>query len=137
EDEDSEYIEIYKHVSHDIEDRLSRSQDKAEGKLEYTSLPYVPARAPYDLWNPHGARGLELYVHRVFIMDEAEQFLPLFLRFIQGVVDSSDISLSVSREILQKDPVVDSMKSALTKRALEMLSRLKKDEPEKYAKVWA
>jgi len=135
--EDSEYIEFYKHVSHDFEDPLSWSHNKVEGKLEYTSLLYVPARAPYDLWNRDGARGLKLYVQRVFIMDQAEQFLPLYLRFIKGVVDSSDISLNVSREILQKDPVVDSMKSALTKRALEMLSRLKKDEPEKYAKVWA
>ena len=133
---DEEYIEFYKHVSHDFEKPLSWSHNKVEGKLEYTGLLYVPSRAPFDLWNRDGARGLKLYVQRVFIMDEAEQFLPLYLRFIKGVVDSNDISLNVSREILQKDPVVDSMRSALTKKALDMLGKLKKDEPEKYAKFW-
>ncbi len=133
---DEEYTEFYKHISHDFDAPLNWSHNKVEGKLEYTSLLYVPGRAPYDLWNRDGARGLKLYVQRVFIMDEAEQFLPLYLRFIKGIVDSNDISLNVSREILQKDPVVDSMRSALTKKALEMLSKLKKDEPEKYAKFW-
>ena len=133
---DEEYTEFYKHVSHDFEAPLSWSHNKVEGKLEYTSLLYVPSRAPYDLWNRDGARGLKLYVQRVFIMDEAEQFLPLYLRFIKGIVDSNDISLNVSREILQKDPVVDSMRSALTKKALDMLAKLKKEEPEKYAKFW-
>jgi molecular chaperone HtpG len=133
---DEEYVEFYKHVSHDFEDPLSWSHNKVEGKLEYTGLLYVPSRAPFDLWNRDGARGLKLYVQRVFIMDEAEQFLPLYLRFIKGIVDSNDISLNVSREILQKDPVVDSMRSALTKKALDMLAKLKKDEPEKYAKFW-
>ncbi len=133
---DEEYVEFYKHVSHDFEEPLSWSHNKVEGKLEYTGLLYVPSRAPFDLWNRDGARGLKLYVQRVFIMDEAEQFLPLYLRFIKGVVDSNDISLNVSREILQKDPVVDSMRSALTKKALDMLAKLKKDEPEKYAKFW-
>lgn len=133
---DEEYTEFYKHISHDYEAPLSWSHNKVEGKLEYTSLLYVPARAPFDLWNRDGARGLKLYVQRVFIMDEAEQFMPLYLRFIKGVVDSNDISLNVSREILQKDPVVDSMRSALTKKALDMLARMKKDEPEKYAKFW-
>ena len=133
---DEEYVEFYKHVSHDFEEPLSWSHNKVEGKLEYTGLLYVPSRAPFDLWNRDGARGLKLYVQRVFIMDEAEQFLPLYLRFIKGVVDSNDISLNVSREILQKDPVVDSMRSALTKKSLDMLAKLKKDEPEKYAKFW-
>lgn len=133
---DEEYVEFYKHVSHDFEEPLSWSHNKVEGKLEYTGLLYVPSRAPFDLWNRDGARGLKLYVQRVFIMDEAEQFLPLYLRFIKGIVDSNDISLNVSREILQKDPVVDSMRSALTKKALDMLAKLKKDEPEKYAKFW-
>ncbi len=133
---DEEYVEFYKHVSHDFEEPLSWSHNKVEGKLEYTGLLYVPSRAPFDLWNRDGARGLKLYVQRVFIMDEAEQFLPLYLRFIKGVVDSNDISLNVSREILQKDPVVNSMRSALTKKALDMLAKLKKDEPEKYAKFW-
>jgi molecular chaperone HtpG len=133
---EDEYKEFYKHVSHDFQDPLSWSHNKVEGKLEYTSLLYIPARAPFDLWNRDGARGLKLYVQRVFIMDEAEQFMPLYLRFIKGVVDSNDISLNVSREILQKDPVVDSMRSALTKRALDMLAKLKKNEKEKYAGFW-
>lgn len=134
---EEEYKEFYKHVTHDFQDPLAWSHNKVEGKLEYTSLLYIPARAPHDLWNRDGVRGLKLYVQRVFIMDEAEQFLPLYLRFIKGVVDSNDISLNVSREILQKDPAVESMHSALTKRALDMLSKLKKNEPEKYAQVWA
>lgn len=133
---DEEYQEFYKHISHDFEDPLDWSHNKVEGKLEYSSLLYIPARAPFDLWNRDGARGLKLYVQRVFIMDDAEQFLPLYLRFMKGVVDSNDISLNVSREILQKDPVVDSMRSALTKRALDMLAKLKKKDAEKYAAFW-
>jgi len=134
---DDEYKEFYKHVSHDFEDPLSWSHNRVEGKLEYTSLLYVPGRAPFDLWNRDGARGLKLYVQRVFIMDDAEQFLPLYLRFIKGVIDSNDLSLNVSREILQKDPAIDSMRTALTKRVLDMLSKLAKNEPEQYAKFWA
>jgi len=133
---DEEYTEFYKHVSHDFEDPLKWSHNKVEGKLEYTSLLYIPARAPYDLWNRDGARGLKLYVQRVFIMDDADQFLPLYLRFVKGVVDSNDISLNVSREILQQDPVVDSMRSALTKRALDMLEKLQKKDKEEYARFW-
>lgn len=133
---DEEHKEFYKHVSHDFEDPLQWSHNKVEGKLEYTSLLYIPARAPYDLWNRDGARGLKLYVQRVFIMDDADQFLPLYLRFMKGVVDSNDISLNVSREILQKDPVVDSMRSALTKRALDMLEKLQKKDKEQYAQFW-
>lgn len=131
-----EYKEFYKLVSHDFEDPLEWSHNKVEGKLEYTSLLYLPARAPFDLWNRDAARGLKLYVQRIFIMDEAEQFLPLYLRFVKGIVDSNDISLNVSREILQKDPVVDSMKSALTKRVLDMLTKLKKKDTEKYQTLW-
>ena len=133
---EDEYKEFYKLVTHEYEDPLNWSHNRVEGKLEYTSLLYIPGRAPYDLWNRDAARGLKLYVQRVFIMDEAEQFLPLYLRFIKGVVDSNDISLNVSREILQQDPVVDSMRSALTKRALDMLEKLKKSEPEAYAQFW-
>jgi len=133
---DEEYKEFYKHVSHDFEDPLDWSHNKVEGKLEYTSLLYLPSRAPYDLWNRDVARGLKLYVQRVFIMDDAEQFLPLYLRFIKGVVDSNDISLNVSREILQKDPAVDSMKSAITKRVLDMLGKLKKKDKDTYQKFW-
>ncbi len=134
--EDDEYKEFYKHISHDFEDPMDWSHNKVEGKLEYTSLLYVPARAPFDLWNRDAARGLKLYVQRVFIMDDAEQFLPLYLRFMKGVVDSNDISLNVSREILQKDPAVDSMRSALTKRALDMLSKLRKKDKDKYLEFW-
>lgn len=133
---DEEYIEFYKHVSHDFEAPLTWSHNRVEGKLDYTSLLYVPARAPFDMFNREGARGLKLYVHRTFIMDEAEQFLPMYLRFIKGVVDSNDLSLNVSREILQKDPNVDSMKAALTKRVLDMLAKMAKNKPEDYAKFW-
>ncbi len=131
-----EYKEFYKHVSHDFEDPLDWSHNKVEGKLEYTSLLYIPSKAPFDLWNRDSVRGLKLYVQRVFIMDEAEQFLPLYLRFVKGVLDSNDISLNVSREILQKDPIVDSMKSALTKRVLDMLAKIKKKDAEKYQAFW-
>jgi len=133
---DAEYIEFYKHVSHDFSDPIDWSHNKVEGKLEYTSLLYLPKRAPHDLWNREGARGLKLYVQRIFIMDDAQQFLPLYLRFIKGVVDSNDISLNVSREILQQDPTVESMKGALTKRALDMLEKLKKKAGEKYQELW-
>ncbi len=133
---EEEYKEFYKYISHDFEDPLQWSHNKVEGKLEYTSLLYLPARAPYDLWNREAARGLKLYVQRVFIMDEAQQFLPLYLRFMKGVIDSNDISLNVSREILQKDPVVDSMRSALTKRALDMLAKLRKKDKDKYNSFW-
>ena len=133
---DEEYKEFYKHISHDFEDPINWSHNKVEGKLEYTSLLFIPAKAPFDLWNRDVSRGLKLYVQRVFIMDDAEQFLPSYLRFVKGVVDSNDISLNVSREILQKDPAVDSMKSALTKRALDMLTKLKKKDKEGYQKLW-
>ncbi|MFT6295379.1 MAG: molecular chaperone HtpG [Glaciecola sp.] len=135
--EEQEYKEFYKHVSHDFQDPLEWSHNKVEGKLEYTSLLYIPAKAPYDLWNREAARGLKLYVQRVFIMDDAEQFMPLYLRFVKGVVDSNDISLNVSREILQKDPTVDSMRSALTKRALDMLGKIRKKDKTKYDEFWA
>ncbi|MEM8290417.1 molecular chaperone HtpG, partial [Morganella morganii] len=133
---DEEYQEFYKHVAHDFENPLSWSHNKVEGKLEYTSLLYVPGRAPFDLYHREAPRGLKLYVQRVFIMDQADEFLPLYLRFIKGVVDSNDLSLNVSREILQKDPVIDSMKSALTKRVLDMLEKLAKNEPEQYKTFW-
>ncbi len=134
---DEEYQEFYKHVAHDFENPLSWSHNKVEGKLEYTSLLYVPGRAPFDLYHREAPKGLKLYVQRVFIMDQADEFLPLYLRFIKGVVDSNDLSLNVSREILQKDPVIDSMKSALTKRVLDMLEKLAKDKPEDYKKFWS
>lgn len=133
---DEEYKAFYKHLAHDFTDPLAWSHNKVEGKLEYTSLLYVPARAPFDLYHRDAAKGLKLYVQRVFIMDQAEQFLPLYLRFVKGVVDSADLSLNVSREILQSGPVVDSMKAALTKRSLDMLEKLAKDKPEDYAGFW-
>jgi molecular chaperone HtpG len=133
---DEEYTEFYKHIAHDFTDPVAWSHNRVEGKLEYTSLLYVPGRAPFDLYHRDGAKGLKLYVQRVFIMDQAEQFLPLYLRFLRGVVDSSDLSLNVSREILQSGPVVDSMRSALTKRALDMLEKLAKDKPEDYKAFW-
>jgi len=134
---DDEYKAFYKHVSHDFEDPLTWSHNKVEGKLEYTSLLYIPARAPFDLWNREMSRGLKLYVQRTFIMDDAEQFMPLYLRFVKGVVDSNDLSLNVSREILQKDPAVDAMRTALTKRVLDMLSKMAKEKKgDKYATFW-
>ncbi len=133
---DEEYQEFYKHIAHDFENPLTWSHNKVEGKLEYTSLLYVPARAPFDLYHREAPRGLKLYVQRVFIMDQAEQFLPLYLRFIKGVVDSNDLSLNVSREILQSGPIVDSMKSALTKRSLDMLEKLASNDAEAYKGFW-
>ena len=134
---DEEYVEFYKHISHDFSDPLKWSHNKVEGKLDYTSLLYLPERAPYDLYNRDSSRGLKLYVQRTFIMDDAEQFLPLYLRFVKGVVDSNDLSLNVSREILQKDPNIDAMRTALTKRVLDMLSKLAKKDPEKYSTFWS
>jgi len=132
---EEEYKAFYKHVAHDFSDPLTWSHNKVEGKLEYTSLLYVPGRAPFDLYERDGARGVKLYVQRVFIMDDAEQFLPLYLRFIKGVLDTRDLSLNVSRELLQQDPKVEKIKSALTKRALDMLKKLAKDE-EGYQTFW-
>jgi molecular chaperone HtpG len=134
---DDDYKGFYKHVSHDFSDPLTWSHNKVEGKLEYTSLLYIPTRAPFDMWNRDMNRGLKLYVQRTFIMDEAEQFLPLYLRFIKGVVDSNDLSLNVSREILQQDPAVESMRGALTKRVLDMLAKMAKEKDgENYATFW-
>jgi molecular chaperone HtpG len=133
---DEEYVEFYRHVAHDFAEPLTWSHNKVEGKREYTSLLYLPATAPFDLWDRHAARGVKLYVQRVFIMDDAEQFLPLYLRFVRGVVDSNDLSLNVSREILQQDANVTAIRSALTKRVLDMLGKLAKDDAEKYGKFW-
>jgi molecular chaperone HtpG len=132
---EDEYKEFYKLVSNDFQDPLKWSHNKVEGKLDYTSLLYIPSKAPFDLYQREAPRGVKLYVQRVFIMDDAEQFLPLYLRFIRGIVDSNDLSLNVSREILQKDPAIDSMRSALTKRSLDMIEKLSDDE-EKYQAFW-
>jgi len=129
---DDDYKEFYKHVSHDFDDPLTWSHNKVEGKLEYTSLLYVPKHAPFDLWNRDAPRGLKLYVQRVFILDQADQFLPLFLRFTKGVVDCNDLPLNVSRELLQQDERVANIKSALTKRVLDMLAKLAKSDQDAY-----
>jgi len=133
---DEEYKEFYQHIAHDFAEPLSWSHNKVEGKREYTSLLYLPSRAPFDLYQRDASRGLKLYVRRVFIMDDAEQFLPMYLRFFRGVLDSNDLPLNVSRELLQQDSEVEAMRSALAKRALDLLARLAKDEPEKYATFW-
>lgn len=133
---DEDYQAFYKHVSHDWNDALTWSHNRVEGTLDYTSLLYIPSKAPFDLWNRESSRGLKLYVQRVFIMEDAEQFLPLYLRFVKGVLDSNDLSLNVSREILQKDKQVDSLRSALVKRVLDMLSKLAKKDAEKYQSFW-
>ncbi len=133
---DDEYQAFYKHIAHDFEDPLTWSHNKVEGKREYTSLLYIPARAPFDLWNREAPRGLKLYIQRVFIMDDAEQFLPLYLRFVRGVVDSNDLPLNISRELLQQDAAVDAMRGALTRRVLDMLKNLAKKHPDDYAKAW-
>ena len=133
---DEEYVEFYKALAHDSEDPLLWSHNRVEGKREYTSLLYVPAAAPFDLWNRESPKGVKLYVQRVFITDQATQFLPLYLRFIRGVVDSSELALNVSRELLQQDEAIGAMRTALTRRVLDMLERLA-DDAEKYAKFWA
>jgi molecular chaperone HtpG len=132
---DEEYVEFYKSLAHDSEDPLIWSHNRVEGKREYTSLLYVPATAPFDLWNRESPRGVKLYVQRVFITDQATQFLPLYLRFIRGVVDSSELALNVSRELLQQDDAIGAMRTALTRRVLDMLERLA-ENGEKYAKFW-
>ncbi len=134
--EADEYKEFYKHLSHDFSDPLMWSHNRVEGKREYTSLLYIPANAPFDLWNRDVPRGLKLYVQRVFIMDDAEQFLPLYLRFVKGVIDSSDLPLNISRELLQKNPELTAMRSALTRRVLDMLGKMATKTPDDYAKFW-
>src|SRR6188472_818691 len=133
---DEEYNEFYQSLAHESGEPLAWSHNRVEGKRDYTSLVYIPAVAPFDLWQRDGARGLKLYVRRVFIMDDAEQFLPLYLRFVKGVLDSADLPLNVSRELLQADSEVEAMRAALTKRVLELLGKLAKDEPAKYQGFW-
>jgi molecular chaperone HtpG len=133
---DDEYKQFYQHVSHDHSEPLAWSHNKVEGKREYTSLLYLPGRAPFDLWQRDAARGLKLYVKRVFIMDDAEQFLPLYLRFVKGVIDSADLPLNVSRELLQQDPEVEAIRGSLTKRVIDLLTRLATDEADKYRTFW-
>ncbi|MBZ6393256.1 MAG: molecular chaperone HtpG [Pantoea dispersa] len=133
---DEEYNEFYKHIAHDFSDPAIWSHNRVEGKQEYTSLLYIPSRAPFDMWNRDSKHGLKLYVQRVFIMDDAEQFMPNYLRFVRGLIDSSDLPLNVSREILQDSRVTQSLRAALTKRSLQMLEKLAKDDAEKYQQFW-
>ncbi|MDY0431249.1 molecular chaperone HtpG [Pasteurella multocida] len=133
---EEEYQEFYKHLSHDFTDPLLWAHNKVEGNQEYTSLLYVPAKAPWDLFNREHKHGLKLYVQRVFIMDDAQVFMPNYLRFMRGLLDSNDLPLNVSREILQDNKVTSALRKALTKRALQMLEKLAKDDAEKYQRFW-
>ncbi|WP_311791773.1 MULTISPECIES: molecular chaperone HtpG [Pantoea] len=133
---DEEYNEFYKHIAHDFSDPAIWSHNRVEGKQEYTSLLYIPSRAPFDMWNRDHKHGLKLYVQRVFIMDDAEQFMPNYLRFVRGLIDSNDLPLNVSREILQDSRVTQTLRAALTKRTLQMLEKLAKDDAEKYQTFW-
>ncbi|MFT5675129.1 MAG: molecular chaperone HtpG [Paraglaciecola sp.] len=133
---EDEYKEFYKHISHDFGDPMTWSHNKVEGKTEYTSLLYVPAKAPFDMWNREQKHGLKLYVQRVFIMDDAEQFMPTYLRFVKGLLDSNDLPLNVSREILQDNKVTQAMRQGCTKRVLQMLEKIAKNDAEKYQAFW-
>jgi molecular chaperone HtpG len=133
---DEEYKEFYKHIAHDFSDPLIWSHNRVEGKQEYTSLLYIPSQAPWDMWNRDHKHGLKLYVQRVFIMDEAEQFMPNYLRFVRGLIDSNDLPLNVSREILQDSKITQNLRTALSKRALQMLEKLAKDDEAQYQTFW-
>jgi len=133
---DEEYKEFYKHVGHDFEDPLAWVHAKVEGRQEYTQLLYVPSRAPFDLWDRNARHGVKLYVRRVFIMDDAEQLLPAYLRFVRGVVDSGDLPLNVSREILQESKDIEAIRAGCTKKVLGLLEGLAEGEKEKYAGFW-
>jgi molecular chaperone HtpG len=133
---DEEYKDFYKHVAHDFTDPLVWSHNRVEGKLEYTSLLYIPAKAPFDLFEPNQTHGIKLYVQRVFIMDDTEHLMPRYLRFVRGVIDSNDLPLNVSREILQSNRVIDSMRSGSVKKVLGLLKKIAKNEPKQYADFW-
>ncbi len=133
---EEEYNEFYKHVAHDFEDPLAHVHSRMEGTQEYTLLLYVPARAPFDLWNREQRHGVKLYVRRVFIMDDAEQLMPGYLRFVRGIVDSNDLPLNVSREILQQNRLIDAIRSNAVKKMLGLFSDLANKEPEKYSTFW-
>ncbi|MEI8054809.1 MAG: molecular chaperone HtpG [bacterium] len=134
---DDDYKTFYRHISHDFEDPLAWTHNQVEGKLEYTTLLYLPSRAPFDFGARDKKHGLKLYVRRVFILDDAEQLLPNYLRFVRGVVDSKDLPLNVSREILQSNRIIEQMRSGVIKRVLDILEKLAVDEPEKYTKFWS
>jgi molecular chaperone HtpG len=132
-----EYTEFYKHVGHDFEDPLAWSHNRVEGKTEYTSLLYIPSKAPFDLYEPNQTHGLKLYVQRVFIMEDAEKLLPRYLRFARGIIDSNDLPLNVSREILQSNKVIESIRSGSVKKLLGVLEKMAKNEAEKYQQFWS
>ncbi|HKN57956.1 MAG TPA: molecular chaperone HtpG [Gemmatimonadaceae bacterium] len=133
---DEQYKELYKHVGHDFDDPLAWTHARVEGRQEYTQLLYLPARAPFDLWDRNARHGIKLYVRRVFIMDDAEQLLPAYLRFVRGVVDSNDLPLNVSREILQESKDIEAIRAGCTKKILALLENLEANEKDKYAKFW-
>jgi len=133
---DDEYKEFYKHVAHDFEDPIDWSHNRVEGTNEYTSLLYIPARAPYDLYDRESSNGIKLYVQRVFIMEDADKLMPRYLRFVRGLIDSNNLPLNVSREILQGSKVIDSIRSGSVKKVLSMLEKIAKNDPEKYQKFW-
>jgi len=133
---DDEYNEFYKHIAHDFEDPLTRMHNQVEGKYEYTSLLFIPQRAPFDLWDRDRKHGIKLYVRRVFIMDETEKLMPNYLRFVRGIIDSNDLPLNVSREILQGSKVLDSIRSGSVKKVLAELQKMANNKPEDYAKFW-
>jgi molecular chaperone HtpG len=133
---DEEYNEFYKHVSHDFDTPLLHIHNKVEGNLEYTSLLFIPSRAPFDLWDRTQRKGIKLFVRRVFIMDDADQLLPGYLRFVRGVIDSNDLPLNVSREILQNNKQIEKIRNGTVKKILSSLESLAKEEPEKYATFW-
>ena len=134
--EDQDYKDFYKHISHDFEEPLTWSHNRVEGKLDYSSLLYLPKKPLADLYNRETPKGLKLYVRRTFILDNADQFLPLYLRFVKGIVDSNDLPLNISRELLQQSKEVDSIKTALTKRVLDMLDKMARKKPEQYQEFW-
>jgi molecular chaperone HtpG len=133
---EEEYKEFYKHVGHDFEDPLAWTHHRVEGKLEYTSLLFIPARAPFDLWDRDQRHGVKLYVQRVFIMDDAEHLMPRYLRFVRGVIDSNDLPLNISRELLQGSKVVDSIRAGSVKKVLGLLEDMAGNDAEKYGKFW-
>ncbi len=134
---EDEYQQFYKHVAHDFEDPLAWTHNRVEGKLEYISLLYIPSRAPFDLWDRDQHHSVKLYVQRVFIMEDPEKLMPRYLRFVRGVIDSNDLPLNVSREILQSSKVIDSIRAGSTKKILGLLEDMAKDQPEQYAKFWS
>ena len=124
-----QYTEFYKTISHDIDPPLAWTHNRVEGRQEYTQLLYIPAHAPFDLWTREHRQGLKLYVRRVFIMDDAQQLLPAYLRFVRGIVDSNDLPLNVSREILQQSKDIDAIRAGCTRRVLDLLDDLAKNQP--------